>query len=42
MLPLGAPCLGGIYFGSALVDGIEILRKTAHHVLTHPFHSSND
>ena len=33
---------GGIHFRSAIVDGVEIGKKTAHHVLAHHFHRSND
>jgi len=33
---------GGIHFRSAVEDGIDISRKTAHHVLAHHFHTSND
>jgi hypothetical protein len=33
---------GGIHFRSAIEDGVEIGKKTAHHVLAHHFHRSND
>ena len=33
---------GGIHFRSAVEDGVEIGKKTAHHVLAHHFHESND
>jgi hypothetical protein len=33
---------GGIHFRSAVEDGITIARKTAHQVLAHHFHKSND
>lgn len=32
---------GGIHFRSAIVDGVEIGKKTAHHVLAHHFKRSN-
>ncbi len=33
---------GGIHFRSAVEDGVEIGKKTAHQVLAHHFHRSND
>ena len=33
---------GGIHFRSAVEDGVEIGKKTAHHVLAHHFKRSND
>ena len=33
---------GGIHFRSAVEDGVEIGKKTAHHVLAHNFKRSND
>ena len=33
---------GGIHFRSAVEDGAEIAKKTAHHVLAHHFKPSND
>jgi hypothetical protein len=33
---------GGIHFRSAVEDGVEIGKKTAHHVLAHHFRRSND
>jgi hypothetical protein len=33
---------GGIHFRSAVEDGVEIGKKTAHQVLAHHFHKSND
>ena len=33
---------GGIHFRSAVEDGVEIAKKTAHQVLTHHFKPSND
>jgi hypothetical protein len=33
---------GGIHYRFAVEDGVEIGKKTAHHVLAHHFHRSND
>jgi len=33
---------GGIHFRTAVEDGAEIAKKTAHHVLAHHFKPSND
>ena len=33
---------GGIHFRSAVEDGVEIGKKTAHHVLAHHFKPSNE
>ena len=33
---------GGIHFRSAVEDGVEIGKKTAHQVLAHHFQRSND
>ena len=33
---------GGIHYRSAIEDGVEIGKKTAHHVLAHHFQRSND